>query len=164
MMIFPKLVFNILNYMYLRHKVRMDKSSHHHEYVSECGGSGMKASLSGCVVPQSASTPCPNCLKQKKQIDLLIERQLKNEKELIRMRNEYEVKLLNKSLELSSSKTATSSSKTSESNSNIARSAITSTSSSGANTPAAPIQTPLDNRAADWVRYFASRPQTQPPK
>lgn len=143
---------------------------------------GMRVS---CEEPSSASTPCPNCLKQKKQIDLLIERQVKNEKELIRMRNEYEVKLLNKSLEFSTHPTTTSCSSSSSSStrpvvvsssdynicggggvSSSARSIASS--SSGTNTPAAPLVAqqaggePPNGR--DWIKYFASRPQTQPPK
>lgn len=145
----------------------------------------LKSSCKGTTScePASASTPCPNCLKQKKQIDLLIERQLKNEKELIRMRNEYEVKLLNKSLELSTHPGSSSSSSSSTtaprpvvvssseynicgvSSSNMSSARSIASCSSGANTPAtAPLTQTADPNGRDWIKYFASRPQTQPPK
>lgn len=149
----------------------------------------VRSKIAGGCMPKSscdpsASTPCPNCLKQKKQIDLLIERQVKNEKELIRMRNEYEVKLLNKSLELSTHPSQTITGSSSSSSSSSARPVVASShsdfnicvsssrsvtsSSSGANTPGTPLthqtSTSADPNAREWMKYFASRPQTQPPK
>lgn len=121
-----------------------------------------------CLLGASSSTPCPNCAKQKKQIDMLMERQLANEKELIRMRNEYEVRLLNKSLELGSSSGSGKNMITRSSSSTIS-------STSGSNTPTTHITTTNKVVTAataafepvnpnDWSKYFASRPQIQPPK
>lgn len=120
-----------------------------------------------CLLGASSSTPCPNCAKQKKQIDMLMERQLANEKELIRMRNEYEVRLLNKSLELGSSSGSGKNMITRSSSSTIS-------STSGSNTPTTITATNKVVTAAtaafepvnpnDWSKYFASRPQIQPPK
>lgn len=120
----------------------------------------------------SLNTECSHCLKHKQEIDSLIEKQLSQQKEIIRLRNDYELKLLNKSLELSQSKSTTSSKFMSSSPSPISP-------SSGLNTPNAKLNgencgnssssssnmmNPQKIDTKDWMKYFASRPQSQPPK
>ena len=148
---------------------------------------------------------CSDCIKHKKQIDLLIEKQIYHEKQLIKLRKEYEEKMLSKSLELTSSTTSnanhhnsntdtpksTSSSSssfiintdynynyakyssysppslnqasTNESNSNNyiylnnASSATTNTNINYDNS----LKTTSTN---DWMKYWSSRPQINPPK
>lgn len=104
------------------------------------------------------STPCQNCIQHKKQIELLIEKHIDNQKELIKIKNDFEVKLLNKSLDIDSlSSTPTGISVCVP---RIDKSICTSPifSKSGTNSPKYPIQS--DN----WIKYFSSRPQAQPPK
>ncbi|RNA29870.1 BCL2 adenovirus E1B 19 kDa -interacting 3 [Brachionus plicatilis] len=110
----------------------------------------------------AVSTPCQNCINHKKQIELLIEKHIDNQKELIKIKNEFEVKLLNKSLEISCSSSTPTGAPASPSrvDKSISTSPILSSSKSGTNTPKYPINT--DNN--DWIKYFSSRPQAQPPK
>lgn len=110
----------------------------------------------------AVSTPCQNCIKHKQQIELLIEKHIDNQKELIKIKNEFEVKQLNKSLEISCSSSTPTAGPVSPSHvdKSICTSPIFSSSKSGTNTPKYSIQT--DNN--DWIKYFSSRPQAQPPK
>ena len=136
----------------------------------------------------SAKPPQPTCTlcqKQKKEINALIEKQLSQEKELIRLRNDYEIKLLNKSLELCQSSASSSSGKSkfmTSSPSPLSPPSLAS--NSGMNTPifhtknssnsahhtnqAIKTENANDQAATmntkDYMKYFASRPQSQPPK
>ncbi|CAF0779047.1 unnamed protein product [Brachionus calyciflorus] len=110
----------------------------------------------------AVSTPCQNCIKHKKQIELLIEKQIDNQKELIKIKNDFEVKLLNKSLEISCASSSTptviaSLTPTSRNDKSICTSPILS--KSGSNTPGQKVI-----NSQDWIKYFSSRPQAQPPK
>jgi hypothetical protein len=85
---------------------------------------------------------CDSCLEKRKQIEMLIEKQFRNEKQIINLRNQYEEKLLlNKSFDLTLSSNLKSSS------------------------PSTPqynmVSTPNGN---DWMKYWSSRPQINPPK
>lgn len=119
----------------------------------------------------TVSTPCQNCVKHKKQIELLIEKQIDNQKELIKIKNDYECKLLNKSLEISCTSSSSSSSTPSTvsviSPSRTDKSICTSPllSKSGTNTPNnASSQNAAVINSNDWIKYFSSRPQAHPPK
>jgi hypothetical protein len=85
---------------------------------------------------------CDSCLEKRKQIELLIEKQFRNEKQIINLRNQYEEKLLlNKSFDLTLS----------------------------TNLQTSPPSTPQYNMAStpngnDWMKYWSSRPQIKPPK
>jgi len=85
---------------------------------------------------------CDSCLKKRKQIEMLIEKQFRNEKQIINLRNQYEEKfLLNKSFDLTLS----------------------------TNLQTSPPSTPQYNMVStpngnDWMKYWSSRPQTKPPK
>ena len=139
---------------------------------------------------------CSDCLKHKKQIDSLIERQIYHEKQLIKLRKEYEEKiLLNKSLIISSSSTSSSSSSSSSSsneallvtslckNSNdlhsTNKSSNTNTMSpkyavsysppslANVNTNSPTLMNSNEAKMAsthDYINYWSSRPQAQPPK
>lgn len=140
---------------------------------------------------------CKHCNKHRQEINSLLEKQINQEKELIRLRNEYEIKLLNKSLELSthSSKSSSTSNNNRPNSSTNQTKLINATSSpsgplsppsfssssSTADGQASPIYPPPPysshrevgntggtNTAVistkDWMKYFASRPQSLPPK
>jgi len=85
---------------------------------------------------------CESCLEKRKQIENLIEKQFRNEKQLINLRNKFEEKLLlNKSFDLTLS----------------------------TNLQTSPPSTPQYNMVStpngnDWMKYWSSRPQTKPPK
>lgn len=117
----------------------------------------------------AVSTPCQNCMKHKKQIDLLIEKQINNEKEMIRLKNDFEIKLLNKSLEMSYSSTPGSPVKNvskelnPQSDKSTSTSPFLSRSSSGTDLDKNKNDANSSNNN-DWIKYFSSRPQAKPPK
>jgi hypothetical protein len=132
---------------------------------------------------------CTTCTKHKKEINDLIQKQLSQQKELINLRNEYELKLLNKSLEVSKFCASSSPSPGSPASLSSTNSLSLSKISSGLNTPATLSNKAQETKLAtelkennctknvnnelgtvnirntnDWMKYFASRPQSQPPK
>lgn len=169
---------------------------------------------------KSSSSPiqqCSHCLRHQQQIDILLEKQIDQEKMLINLRKEYEQKLLTKSPEfmLSSQSSISSSISDSESdnnnindetkattitkasfqlkqtNSTIRRqNSSTATLIAAAQTNNTIINQPntsfnsssnqnlgypssiynyskkssTTDQQPDWIKYWSSRPQTQPPK
>lgn len=156
------------------------------------------------------SLPCNHCSRHQKQIDILLEKQIDQEKLLISLRKEYEQKLLTKSPEfMLSSQSSISSSSASDNEFNPEDNEKTihslkdiqqqtniglkrqnsSTSTLIAVGQQCQQQTQLmnqnstdlssqvnygyssgiynykkNNDQADWMKYWSSRPQTQPPK
>jgi hypothetical protein len=148
---------------------------------------------------------CSDCIKHKKQIDLLIEKQIYHEKQLIKLRKEYEEKMLSKSLELTSSTTShtnhhNSNTDTPKSTSSTSSSFIINTdynynyakyssysppslnsastneskpnnyiylnnASSGTTNTNINYENSLKTTSTnDWMKYWSSRPQINPPK
>jgi hypothetical protein len=110
---------------------------------------------------------CKHCAKHRSEITHLLEKQIAQEKEIIKLRNENEIKLLNKSLEISQS--SSKSKFMTSSPSPLSPPSLSST--SGITTPiyAATKTAEVDSASQpintkDWMKYFASRPQSQPPK
>jgi hypothetical protein len=120
---------------------------------------------------------CTHCSKHRSEITHLLEKQIAQEKEMIRLRNEYEIKLLNKSLEISHSSSSKSKFMTSSpsplsppslsSTSGITTPIYSSSSKTAANAVDGGLVETMSNQpinTKDWMKYFASRPQSQPPK
>jgi hypothetical protein len=123
---------------------------------------------------------CIDCIKHKKQIDSLIERQLYHEKQLIKLRKEYEDKiLLSKSLVISSSSSTPTSTPISSSDASLVTSLCKNGNETSRYTSYSPpslasnVNTNSDfsncneiktTNTHDWVNYWSSRPQAQPPK
>jgi hypothetical protein len=122
---------------------------------------------------------CVDCVKHKKQIDSLVERQLYHEKQLIKLRKEYEEKiLLSKSLVISSSSSSSSTPIYSGGESSSLMNSLcknpnetskyTSYSPpslvSNVNTNSNNSNDTKTTNTNDWTNYWSSRPQAQPPK
>jgi hypothetical protein len=112
---------------------------------------------------------CSDCQKHKKQIDMLIERQVYHEKQLIKLRKEYEDKyVLAKSLSISSASSTPNSNGSSSLITSLCKqqqqeqqitAEVTSATLTNQNNAA-----DSNNTKPEWVNYWSSRPQAQPPK
>ncbi len=123
-------------------------------------------------------SPCVKCFTHKEQIEKLLEKQKETENQLSTLRKEYEEKCLSKSPDFMSRSGSISNSSLNESQDIKSRSSATlvNTNSNG------PVLTDLsglgyssgiynynsngnlNTESADWMKYWQSRPQTQPPK
>jgi len=154
------------------------------EYVDEEEEEKLKSSVEirDKIKTEEQTPQCTDCVKHKKQIDSLIERQLYHEKQLIKLRKEYEEKiLLSKSLVISSSSSSTSTSSSTPVYSGGEASLVTSlcknpneTSKYTSYSPPSLVSNVNTNsnnsnetkttNTNDWTNYWSSRPQAQPPK
>ena len=110
---------------------------------------------------------CKHCLDHKKQIELLVEKQIFSEKQLIKLRKEYEDKLLMaKSLSISS--TSSYSATSTPPSLNITKNTSTNinniTNSNLTNNIINNDMNSNNNNNNDWMKYWSSRPQINPPK
>lgn len=110
---------------------------------------------------------CKHCLDHKKQIDLLMEKQLCSEKQMIKLRKEYEDKILmNKSLNLTSSSCSSSASITPPSlnPAGLNKQLVNNSNNNNTNVKSENSTTSENNSNNDWMKYWSSRPQINPPK
>jgi hypothetical protein len=107
---------------------------------------------------------CKHCSDHKKQIELLIEKQIFSEKQLIKLRKEYEDKLLmSKSLSISS--TSSYSATSTPPSLNITKNTGANINNSNLTNNLINNETNLNNNNNnDWMKYWSSRPQINPPK
>lgn len=152
------------------------------EYVDEEDEEVIDINSTHELKNQIVEPKCTDCVKHQQQIDTLTERQKYHEKQLIKLRKEYEEKiLLNKSLLISSSSSSNEASLVSslcknsnDVNSNVspnsysppslASNVINSNVNTNENLNNNNINKTLSGSTHEYINYWSSRPQAQPPK